>query len=826
MAKLFLVVLFLGLCGANAAAISTSTQDEASVALRDSIKVIQGLRDRRLFDLAEIYTQQQLSSASLDVVDKASIVMEQIQTSVAKAIVATGDDRKSAWNEAHAAASYFATEYPEHPQAMLVQVQDALVYFSNGNLIQQEIAAEIAPPGTSGAALAQFRQATSAFNSIEREIEKQLPDVRNRTPVAGELTAEELFNLKSNIRYRLATINLAKAQLYDASDRLNQLDALNQVLSRLDQVITQSNAEVPLWWKAQIARATCIRLKKDPVAFKRLISTLPRNEISADLQNDFLVQRILAAIDFQQNDQFAELLQAFAQAENPSAQLQLAGLQMIMFQAAQLPDAQKKRKQADATNLVNVIESTHGPYWGRRAEVLLVGSVSATGNVGEATASSDLEILVRQGESAFRKKNFSDAAKAFDKALRFAAGGSDGEMALQLAVRLAGCFESLNQHQQAAGHLLSVSNQFRQSPSADAVHLRGCWNLAQGGETHESELVDALQAHASIWPDSTSTHQALLWLGSAYQKDKRWSQAIAAYNSIPFSSQHVVAAIGQMEPCATQLMNQAKQTGEDPANVARNLVSLFQDRLQQPKSKKNWNGVQRQLLASMIAIGWSARVIRADEALAWLESAQQGEAVSQMWRIESKIIRLIASCMKPGASDPNEVVKSLPNDATVMSQCYGRLHQTLDEQQFDQISDTRIIICDKALADENAPDKEFWQIEKLVAQVAGADASDSLSELKSFADKYPKSLKIQLAYSRELTKSSNSPQEVLKQWRRLAAKVPKESESWYEAKLNVVIQMIKNDQRAEAQKLVKYLEVSTPSWQQSEWKVRFENAVK
>ena len=67
---------------------------------------------------------------------------------------------------------------------------------------------------------------------------------------------------------------------------------------------------------------------------------------------------------------------------------------------------------------------------------------------------------------------------------------------------------------------------------------------------------------------------------------------------------------------------------------------------------------------------------------------------------------------------------------------------------------------------------------------------------------------------------------MLKQWRRLAAKVPKESESWYEAKLNVVIQMIKNDQRAEAQKLVKYLEVSTPSWQQSEWKVRFENAVK
>ena len=87
MAKLFLVVLFLGLCGANAAAISTSTQDEASVALRDSIKVIQGLRDRRLFDLAEIYTQQQLSSASLDVVDKASIVMEQIQTSVALSLI-------------------------------------------------------------------------------------------------------------------------------------------------------------------------------------------------------------------------------------------------------------------------------------------------------------------------------------------------------------------------------------------------------------------------------------------------------------------------------------------------------------------------------------------------------------------------------------------------------------------------------------------------------------------------------------------------------------------------------------------------------------------
>ena len=799
-------------------------QSRKSVALRDAIQVIQGLKNRRLFDLAELYTEQQLTSESISMIEKSAIVMEEIQTKVAQAIVTTGGQRQASWKQANGVLIRFSRQYPEHPQLLLVQVQDALVYYSHGNLIRQEIAAEIAKPEWKTQALQQFRNATEAFNGIEKEIEKQIPVVRSRTPKPGDITSEQLTNLKNNIRYRLATINLAKAQLYDSADQLNRIDALNQVLEKLEQVITQSGSDVPLWWQAQIARATCFRLKKDISAFTRLVRSLPEEELSVDLQNDLLKERILAAIEFNQRNQFDFLLSEFSESSQPDPELQLAALALLMYDASKNKGDQKKQRQAQATLLVNLIETTQGPYWGRRAEVLLVGSVESSGNSVQPTASSDFEILVRQGESAFRKRNFEDAIKAFEKALGFVSNSNSGDQALQLAVRIAQCFETLKTHDQAAARLLETSQRFQEAKLADAVHLRGCWNLGKVPDASE-EMIEALKTQALIWPNSPSTDQARLWLGSTYQNDKQWMDAIEAYNSISFVSKHCLAAVQQMETCAKQIIQQTRNEGGDVEALTRELTGLIQGRLESIP-EEGWSEPQRWLLSSLLSIALPAKMIRSDGAVQWLEASSRGETPTDQWRIQSHILKLLATCIDPNDIDPIEVLKALPNDAHVMRRCFDLLRRSIDQKRFDALGNVRQMISDKALADESVDDREFWQIERLSAQVVSADAARAITELKEFAEKYPKSLKVQLAYSRALSVGSDDHEKILKQWRRLAANVPKESPAWFEAKYNIVAQMVENQNQQEAEKLVRYLSISTSSWEQSGWKVRFEKLLK
>ena len=827
---------------ATCPAASVLSQEQRSPELLEAIKVLQGLRQRRLFDLADLYAEQQLTNGVIEQNEKSAIYLEKIQTQVAAAIVATGQEREAAWDAAHQVQKTFDKRLPGHPQRLLITVQDALVYFSQGNLIRQEIAAEIAPESLKDKALAQFRAATTAFGEIEREIEKQLPIARSRNNNGGHLTALQLTNLKNNIRYRLATINLAKAQLYEPSDKLNHIYALTQVLERLEQVTTQSNPDLPLWWDAQIATATCFRLQKDATSIRKWFGSLPDSELSEELKAKILTEQILTAIDFNQRGQFELLLKKFSVIDAPNPELQLAGLRMMMAQAADAEGDQKRSKLAAATQLVKVIEATQGQYWARRAEVLLVGSVKVGG--GQPVASSDFEILVRQGQAAFRKQNFNDAAKAFDKALAYAIGQDSAEQALQLAVRFAQCHESQKQHAIAGEKLLTVAQQFREGKLADVIHLRGCWNLAKVPDSQPT-MLEALRTQAEIWPDSPDTDQARLWLGSAYQRASQWQRAFDAYNSISFASPHCISGIDQLETCASSLLKQARDNGNNPQPLARQLTDAVGDRLGLEASQsgnpnsagdvQNWNGAQRSLLIAVLAIGLPNKTISADRAIELLDMAGRASDLSEQWRTQSRQIKLVAASLTPSDLDPLEVIRSLPNDAAIMLRCYQRLKNTLSAKQFDSVAAARVMICDKALIDKTVADKEFWEIERLVAQVASSDSASATQALKDYAAKYPKSLKVQLTYARALSQMAQDSQstqnsldrsEVLAQWRRVASRVRPESDAWFEAKHNLIDQLIQDGQQAEAEKLLRFLKVTVPTWDQSPWAARSQSLFK
>ena len=198
----------------------------------DEAALIEGLRSRRLFDLAELHCRQILASPSLAPTEQASLTIELIKTQTARAILSSGPERESAWQDAQESASDFLTRYPDHPRKFLVQIQSALGHLSQGQLLLQELSAEIVPESARDQAIQQLRTARAELSDVQRKIHNEIPEQRGRTLGEDELSVPELLTLNNNVRYQLAIANLNRAMLYGEKDRLNRIDALNNVLAR------------------------------------------------------------------------------------------------------------------------------------------------------------------------------------------------------------------------------------------------------------------------------------------------------------------------------------------------------------------------------------------------------------------------------------------------------------------------------------------------------------------------------------------------------------------------------------------------------------------
>ena len=272
---------------------------QQSLETQQAIQMVRGLKDRRLFDLADQFANSQVNSERIPRNEKVSVLNELIRAKVVQAASLTGESRDQTWDRAHSLVADFINNNPDHPQILLLQVQDALTHYSHGNLISQEIAAEIQSAEQKPAAIEQFRNANRLLVKIEKEIEKELPIARSRTNSDGDLTVDQLINLKNNARYQLARINLARAELYNADDKLNRVDALQQVLSRLDELIRQTNTDVPLWWRAQTSRIQCLRQMNRIDQAIGVFKNLPDTELTEDLNSGLLTEQILIAAEKQ-----------------------------------------------------------------------------------------------------------------------------------------------------------------------------------------------------------------------------------------------------------------------------------------------------------------------------------------------------------------------------------------------------------------------------------------------------------------------------------------------------------------------------------------------
>jgi hypothetical protein len=807
-----------------------------SATTKEAVAIIRGLRERQLFELANQFADQLRRAETIDQIGASTILGEHIRTLIAQAIALSGQPREAMFEEARRLAGEFTRHHSDHPRIVLLHVQSALIDYAQANLLGQEIAAEIADDHDSPRAQELFRFAIIKLEQAEKEVERQIPLALSRTGQDGQLNAAQLTNLRNQIRFRIASINLAKAQLFATGDKLNRLNALQQVLERLDEVVSQSNPDFSLWWDSQLAKAECYRLLEKAEAWEQLMSSLPMDQLSADSTQKLLTERVLMAA-VRATPDWAErsapsLIGQVRALSNPTPELQMALLKLSL-QMATLPGAEKTKWQAMATELVNEIETRHGPYWGRRGEILLVGSVQP--NSADPSSASDFQLLIRQAEIAFRKRQFDDAANAFLKAASFAATSNWTDKELIAAGRAAQSFEMVGQHQRAAELLFQQADKWPDSEQAPAWHLRGCWNLAQlTGAEMQQEFRLRLHQHKDRWTKSETANQARLWLGHSYLAASHWQRAFESY--VEFDTLHEPPSRpGALDPASESMafaITAARrwigesQKANESADARNAVIQAFYNKLAhltcQPPSELPWRPADRQSLAGLLEFGLPNAAVEPSRALDWIAAATAGVDESSPWHTEALTWRCVALAVQIAQGEARQpelsrLIELLPNQEPVMSRILHEWKRNLNSREYAAISAAVFQLADRALKAPGVENNNSWRIERAIAQLH-VDPQTALPELATLSESHPNHINLQLAYSRGLTNQGEDVNLAIRQWRRLAKKLKPGTDFWFEAKYHIALLLEKSEQRAEAKALLQYIQAIPPGWQQSAWK--------
>lgn len=157
------------------------------------LTLIHGLRQRRLYSLAEIHAKRLLGSA-----DQASPNFILLETELLKALTASAFEsdspiRRERVEAAIDQANTFSFEHAGHPNVVLVDVQRAVTELGFAELLQKEIEAGGNPSAREKMAFQYFRQCDNTLESCAKK--NRIVDSIKRTKSQGWDDGSNRFNI-------------------------------------------------------------------------------------------------------------------------------------------------------------------------------------------------------------------------------------------------------------------------------------------------------------------------------------------------------------------------------------------------------------------------------------------------------------------------------------------------------------------------------------------------------------------------------------------------------------------------------------------------------
>lgn len=807
----------------------------ASAAEATDAQFLDGLRQRQLFKLAEKYCADRLAGLPSDHTARAELTNELIRTYAMHAANAKPGERDVLWKTARKAADDLIKQRPPHPRAIFVRLQDALTPLAQGELGRQEFEAGALAEDEVEPIRQALREATSLLAAIDKELTRDVPLRRRTPPRGGEPTGDELFALQQHVQQQLARAQRNRALLFAAGsdDRLSQLIA---AVETLQKPLAQLAPDDPLLPAMQLDLAECQRLLGKLDQAGELAWSLDRDDVTPLLRLRARAEQIRVAVAQKDVANIERLLAEGRELEGQSlAELDFAWFEGFLSLARSASDGQRlanpekllpaalaKRYQDQAATQAEFLEATYGPYWGRRADQLLVSALPR-----DAGSTANADLLSRKADSLYRKGEHDSALAAYDDAAAAARAKNDLQVAFELAYKAALVEQQRGRHSDAANRLRILAKSLATHKHAPQAHLLAAWNAAQLAQV-DAATVDnyaaILREHMATFPRAKSVNQARLWLGQLHESRAAWPEAIEAYSGIARESEHFAAAIAALARCWPVHLAALSAAGQPTEGPAADAISFFTSAI--TDSEQN-----AALAAAELIVTWQperakeaetilqAALANSDDAPAEWRSAAQTQLVVVLAAQPDRQTEAVAVVQTIGAASNAQMLAVLSSLAQIAARATSQ-DQRREIAQV-QLAATAALVPRRASLSK-AEQLQFDRIQAEALAAAGR-RQEALASYSTLARANPNGGAIQQGYA-ELLLDSTDPAELnqsLGQWRLVASRLKPRTADWFEAKYSIALAQFKLGDRAGAATLLKYMLETPPGLKGSEWEARY-----
>ena len=818
-------------------------------------RFLAGLRGRGLFRLAETYCADRLKRGDLPESQRADLVIELSRCLAEWAVSLPPEERGPLWQRASQVTQDFARNDPQSPRLPLVRLQQALCRLARGELARQEAQLAADPGDLLEQARTHLRDALKELNALDDDVQRRLRG--QSLPGQGEpagLDAHQLASLQNNIQYELSRALRNQAECY-ASDSPDRANALTQAVGLLRRLAALDPVD-PLSWKSRVDLIESYRLLADYGQSRRQLDALLALKPPPAVELLARAERIRLALA---TDQLAEAIAVLSQGrqidETTSPELDYAWLETYLAAGRAAGDAQGNAKvaewQAKATETVERIEQWHGPYWTRRAGMLLANYVRASPDGG------DLGLLVRAAESSLRSGQFAEAPAAYDRAQARAAKEGNSQRAFDLGYIAATIEHQRRRHAQALERYRRLAMAMPENPQAPEAHLLAIYHAAQLAKAQPQGSLDQyaalLQEHLRAWPTGPSADQVWRQWGRLREQKRDWQGAIRAYQAISPGDAEYLQAAEAVERCYQAWLAERKAAGQPNEELARKAADWFESLVVGPQGRlpERWSPLQQFAVLAAARLRLNHTATGYDRTQRMLSAALQtaGDAPPQ-WKSAARVLLVVSLAGQGRSREAGQLLAEIsagsPQQLLSLLEGLERVAAGTDAKRWSARPEVRGELAQLQLsaikllpADPNTLSVAERQTLQRVRAQALADAGpieEALQQYQALAAAYPRDGAIQEAYARLLlTRVERAPteearkksiQSALEKWRELEEKSPPQSPRWFLAKYCVARLHFESGNKQQAAKMITLLRLLHPELGGPELKPQFEELLR
>lgn len=544
-----------------------TTEVSAQSFITEESRYLAGLRERRLFELAESYCRRELAESYVVRRRRAELTIELSRTILESALYEKPPRRDERFAAAAKVLDEARFDGPDDPWRIAVGVQRGLIDLVQGELLREEAQSLHAAETALSAARDRLRSAIAQLRNSLVAVE-ELSRLTARPGAAAhqkdEPTAAEAVALKRQVDYHLARAYRNQGESYPPGSP-DRAAALDQATKALEQ-IARSEATDDLTWHARLDEVVCRRLLGDLDGAERMLGLIDGQSPPSDVAERARAQRIRIRLDAALLDDAKPFIRDadVDPARSTSPEVQLAVLEWMLAQSRAATKANRAQDAADWQNraaaLTKMIADRQSPHWARRAESLLASAAASapTGDVG---------LLIKAAESFYQQGNVDRALEIYDRAFEKARETKDVDAAMQIGLTAAAIENLTEKYPAAAARMLSLAKTFPTHPGAAKAHLSGAFLWAdQAARENNREFLtkyaQLLDEHVERWPTGETSTTANLWIGMLRTSQKDWMSAIAALTKIAPDSPAALEAVGLLIDCWQAVLAEKKSAGE------------------------------------------------------------------------------------------------------------------------------------------------------------------------------------------------------------------------------------------------------------------------